>query len=796
MSTENRSQTDEENDAIDSIALETLGSGISSENHASSRTTGDGRSYFMTEHGDGEPINEYCDNHRLDLSARLMLFKQVCEAVHLAHQHGIIHGDLKPSNILVTSDGMAELVSSSARTQSIARRMKILKREELTAFVHGEELVRTPDFASPEQVKGETVTTASDIYSLGVILYLLLTGRQPYCVESGDTSQALKAVCEQVPQKPSEIAVVPGCSPKRLKRLLAGDLDAIILLALRKEPERRYSSAERFADDVGRYLTGLPVCAHRGSTVGRAVRFLHRHTVAAILCGMFVLALILGFAGIITDLISARRQRDRARDSFNRARQAVNQIFARVSQGRIFNQPGMHPVRNALLKDTQQFYEDFLNHHGGDPTLPAELASATTHVAQILSVKGSTTEAIGQFQHAVAIWESLVSAQPANAAYREGLARTLNEQGMVIMQSKDRRAEALGIFQRARGLIEADVAERHSTETAHELSTILLNIVEMRREQGQEEEAIKCVEQSLAIESQQAIEDPNPLDSSIFMAKGHALLGQILMEKLEGSEPALAEFQQAVTLLEQVTRQHPELADQDLELAFSLGNLSYVQQKTGKLDSALSSAKKAVEILERLDRRYPNVLSHQESLVSSYMMISGAHRLRREPSEALAFAQKARILLEQLVGLHPENVNLRLDLADSQNRLGRLLKQTGEPVEALRSFQHAIDIYESMPELDRRNRYLLAGNVALSIPLIGVKNGSGDALNFLKLSKGDLLRRERYGNRALELLHQAAEGGFPDLETLQTDPDLDSIRDRPDFQSIIDEVAARTSEAK
>ena len=205
---------------------------------------------------------------------------------------------------------------------------------------------------------------------------------------------------------------------------------------------------------------------------------------------------------------------------------------------------------------------------------------------------------------------------------------------------------------------------------------------------------------------------------------------------------------------------------------------------------------RAVEILERIDRQYPGVLNYQGGLASTYNMMSDLHRHRREPDEAIAFAQKAQTLLERLISLHPEDVASRIELAKSQNNLGRLLQQTGEPVEALRSFQRAVDLYESVPELDPRNSYNLACNIALSIPLIGVKNGSTDTIDSSKLSKDDQLRRERYGDRAVDVLRRAMTGGFLNLDILQSDTDLDPIRDRPDFQDLIKEAEKKTTDGK
>ena len=272
--------------------------------------TEEGRSYLVMEYVDGHGIDQYCDSHRLDIPSRLKLFQQVCEAVHFAHQHAVIHGDLKPSNILVTGDGIPELTDFGF-ADTLYPTCDDDENAGIDATGHltrTSEILLTPEYASPEQVEGESVTTASDIYALGIVLYLLLTGRLPYHVETGSTSEILQAICEQVPEKPSrsvvrltgrwlnssgdtttmavpllpskqstetaahsmstpqlptlgEIAAARGTTPKQLTRILAGDLDAIVLMAFHKEPARRYASAAQFADDVHCYLDGLPVRA-------------------------------------------------------------------------------------------------------------------------------------------------------------------------------------------------------------------------------------------------------------------------------------------------------------------------------------------------------------------------------------------------------------------------------------------------------------------------------------------------------------------------------------------------------
>jgi serine/threonine protein kinase/tetratricopeptide (TPR) repeat protein len=764
-------------------------------------TTEDGRPYVVTEYVDGQRIDEYCDGRRLDIPTRLRLFHKVCEAVHFAHQHAVIHRDLKPSHILIAADGVPKLIGFG-----IAR------------LIHPEpvEPVLTPDYASPEQVQGEPITTASDVYALGVVFYQLLTGRWPYRLEDRSTSEVLQAICEQVPERPSaavvrravpraaalptsepprspataptseEIAATRGVSPARLKRLLSGDLDAIAMRALRKEPEARYASVEQFAADVRRFLEGPPVGPHRGSPIDRAVKFVRRNAVAVAAGLVLILALVAGIAGTTWGLILARRERDRAEESSRQARNAVNQFFTRVSEERLFNQPELHTLRKTLLQDAQRFYEEFLNQHSGDPAIRTELAAARSRVARISGEISSPAQAVPQFEQAVALWESLVATRPGETAYQEELASALNDLGMVLVRLDGRRDEALRTFRRAQDLLEPLIAAApQSVSRRHELSLVLQNIAPFQQDQGQPEEAIQSLERSLALEAQLAAEDPRALDPRISMAKAHSLLGQVLMRQPEGSTPALESCQKAVELLEAVTRQRPELADPSYRLAMYLGDLNVAQQMAGKLDSALKSVGKAMEILERLDQRYPGVLEYQGGLASTYNMLSDLHRRRREPVESLAIGQKARTWLERLVAEHPKDVESRVDLANAHNNIARGLQQRGEPVEALRSFQRAVDSYESLPQLDPRNSYNLACNVALCIPLIGAKPGSKGVYDLDALTKADRFRRQKYGDRAVELLLRAVQGGFADLEILESDTDLDPLRDRPDFQELI-----------
>ena len=280
----------------------------------------DGRPYLAMELVEGEPITDYADRRRLTVNERLALFGQVAEAVHAAHRQLVVHRDLKPSNVLV-----AETPAGPDVTLLDFGVAKLLGDGDATLTRTGGAPM-TPAYAAPEQVAGGTVTTATDVYALGVLLYELLTGRRPYRLSGRARAAVERAVLEADPTRPSDAVTeaeegapdptATGAArrtePGRLRRRLAGDLDRIALQALEKEPARRYASAEAFAADVRRHLDGLPVEARAGGAAYRARKFVRRHRAAVAAAAVAVLALVGGLGAALWQAAEADRQRDRA----------------------------------------------------------------------------------------------------------------------------------------------------------------------------------------------------------------------------------------------------------------------------------------------------------------------------------------------------------------------------------------------------------------------------------------------------------------------------------------------------
>jgi serine/threonine protein kinase/tetratricopeptide (TPR) repeat protein/TolB-like protein len=269
-------------------------------------STEEGLPYLVMDYVQGVPVDKYCDNHKLSTEERLRLFCQICDAVQCAHENLIVHRDLKPSNILITADGSPKLLDfgiskvlqprdGSSITQTLTRRM-------------------TPAYASPEQVKGEAVAPATDIYSLGVVLYELLTGHRPYKLKHQTPAEVERAICEQEPEKPStavnrvetenlpdgttvsrtpeSVSASREGQAEKLRRRLSGDLDNIVLMALQKEPQRRYLSVEELSDDIQRHLRHEPVKARRSTLAYRSSKFVQRHKTEVIAVGMTIIVLL------------------------------------------------------------------------------------------------------------------------------------------------------------------------------------------------------------------------------------------------------------------------------------------------------------------------------------------------------------------------------------------------------------------------------------------------------------------------------------------------------------------------
>jgi hypothetical protein len=347
-------------------------------------TTPDGQPFLVMELVDGEPIDRYCDERRLSIDERLDLFRKVCAGVQYAHENLVVHRDIKPDNILVTKDGVPKLLDFGV-AKILSRDAALPEDPAATSATWA----MTPDYASPERVSGRPSTTATDVYSLGVLLHVLLTGARPYTL-TGTTPAAIeKQLLEFTLIPPSERAVSSpdseeraarrGLNSLKLARRLTGDLDAIILRALGRLPASRYSSVEQLAEDVARHRANYPVHA-RGRTAGYATRlFMRRHRAAIAVAALLAVVIIGGIAAVLWQAAAAADARRRAERRFNDVRALAGSFIFDVYDA-IDDVPGTTPARTLIVQRAVQYLESLADEAAGDAGLQRELAQATSAI--------------------------------------------------------------------------------------------------------------------------------------------------------------------------------------------------------------------------------------------------------------------------------------------------------------------------------------------------------------------------------------------------------------------------------
>jgi serine/threonine-protein kinase len=466
--------------------------------------TPDGRPYFAMEYVEGEPITAYCDRLQLDIDARLELFEGVCDAVLYAHQHLIVHRDLKPSNTLVAASGRVKLLDFGIA--------KLLDEAPVASFTRVGGSALTPAYAAPEQIRGERVTTATDVYALGAMLYELLTGRRSLEVPSGGTTLELeRAICERDPEPPSAAA-----SSDRLARRLRGDLDTIVLRALEKEASRRYPSVDALLEDLRRHRGGLPILARPAGTAYRVRKFVSRHRVAVAAGVLVMLSLVAGLVGTAWQARVASREAAKAREisrfltgTFEvadparanpadiTARELLDRGAARIDAelaanpdvqasmmallGRLYRQLGVYPKAQPLLERAVALQRSMYGERS------AEVAATLAELAGLSQDQGRPEEAVRLHQEALAIRrEVLGPTHPDVGTSLRDLATVLRTAG------KHERAEAL---QR-----EALVIHRNHYGPAHsEVASDLTGLGSILRERGQLAAAVTTLRQALEL---------------------------------------------------------------------------------------------------------------------------------------------------------------------------------------------------------------------------------------------------------------------------------------------------------
>ena len=382
--------------------------------------------YLAMEYVDGVSITRYCSENKTPIRERLILFKQVCEAVQFAHQNLVVHRDLKPDNILVGADGQPRLLDfGTAKILSAAPTEGDLTRQGFYSF--------TPQYASPEQVLGAPITTASDTYSLGVLFYVLLTGAPPYELKEFSTAELVRVVCNQEPTRPSLIVQANG--------KIDADLDAIVLKALRKEPQRRYGTAEQFAADVQAWLDGRAVEARSGTFQYRAAKFIARNRLAIAAAAILLITLTAGIAGVLWQSRLANLERGKAEARSADLRQLSNSLLSELDDA-IKQLPGSTGVQQLLVTRVLEHLDRMAKDAAGDRQTELDLVEAYTRLGNIQGNGyeqnlGDRAGALASIGKALALAQPLAAASPKDPRVLHALAVAQSSRGEILSETTD-----------------------------------------------------------------------------------------------------------------------------------------------------------------------------------------------------------------------------------------------------------------------------------------------------------------------------------------------------------------------
>jgi eukaryotic-like serine/threonine-protein kinase len=600
-------------------------------------TTGEGTPYFVMEYVDGLPIDEYCRAHQLSLADRLELFRKVSAAVAYAHQNLVVHRDIKPTNILVTAEGVPKLLDFG-----IAKLLDA-GNGELTARTQFGPEAMTPQYASPEQLRGERVTTLSDVYALGVLLYELLAGARPYDVTDKPADEARRIVAEAEIVKPSAMAA--RRADHRLSRRLGGDLDTIVITAMRKEPAERYGSVALFADDVRRHTDGLPVVARGDSWSYRTARFVRRRKLGVAAAAAVLITLVGGVIATSWQARVAQAARARAERRFDDVRKLANSVLFDYHDA-IEALPGATAVRARLVRDGLAYLDSLAAEASSDPALQRELAAAYDRVGNVLGRPyaanlGDTKGALESYQKALRIREALVASDARNLQARRELAESHRQIGWQLLDT-----------------------------SGHE-----------------------HLRQAIAIYAQLALEHPDDVEIQTAVARSHNQLGTIL-EGLGDLSGALENERRALALLEKLLAASP--GDTQLRRSLSITH-DYMARSlflSGDIAAALESNGKALELRAALATQDPTNGTFRRMLAISYQNDGDFRDYSGDSSGALASFRRKLTIDEELLAADPANVQAHGDLGYSLQRLGDILAKRGVHAEALQHYRRAAESHE------------------------------------------------------------------------------------------------------
>jgi tetratricopeptide (TPR) repeat protein len=756
-------------------------------------TTPDGRPFFVMEYVQGQPIDVYCRTEKLSIEARLRLFLRVCDAVAYAHRSLVVHRDLKPSNILVNAEGIPKLLDFG-----VAKLLDPGNDPGLTATLAGMGPL-TPEYASPEQIRGLPITTAADVYALGAILFELLTGTRAQRLETRTPAEIERVVCQTDTPRPSTVERVAG-SPR-----IDGDLDNIVLMAMRKEPERRYGSVTRLAEDIQGYLEGKPVMARQDSVVYRARKFLVRHSLA-VGAGILIFLSLLG--GIVLAEMQAHRaesarqfaevQRQRAESERERA-EAQKQLaeqereraesqrklaeqervraeaetqMARTEQERsqrrlqqmlqlansslfdvhaaIETLPGSTEARRKIVATTLRFLEDLSKDAGQDDDLRFVLSESYFKVADVLGYPtrpnlGDTKGALENYQKSEDFILPLVAKEPNNGHYALQLILTrTNKASLLAATGKTQQAVKMlqDLVPMAHGIKHLCPPKSLCYRAEGELYSELVNIlIELDTDAALHYSELQVKEGEDWLKRL-----PGDEDIEVDLGTSYSEQAKILNARYE-LRPAVERYKQAAALREKALVTHPSDVITRRLLMITYGNLagtlgSPLLPNLGDTAGAREYYAKAVAIARDLAKADASNRLGQYDLAFALMYCGTLDVSNAQLAESLANLQEAEGLFQKLVAGDPQAVSSWRSLAVTQQYEALRMERLGRADDALAKARESLASAETALSHSPQSASLVSQDLESEENLAEILADHGEKAEALKLAKKALEQAE------------------------------------------------------